>query len=483
MRELQPVLVVTGIMLVGLAAFMFPPMLLDYYAGQTTWLAFAWASGAAAFTGGALSITARGRIEQLSVRAAFVLTVVSWLTLTAFAAIPFALAGLGLTLADAFFEAMSGLTTTGSTVIRGLDTKPQGLLLWRAILQWIGGVGIVVTAIAVLPMLGVGGMQLFRLESSDASEKLLPRATQIAGLIAVIYLVLTVICAAVYALLGLSPFHAIAHATTTIATGGFSTSDGSMGTYMQNGADIAAIVFMLAGSLPFGLYMLALRGDMRGVLRDSQAQTFLVLVLVLVAAMTTYLVLNPVPATEGRELRMAAFNVVSILTGTGYATTDYVQWGPFAIAFFFCLTFVGGCAGSTSCGLKIFRFQVAAIALRAYLTEMIRPHHVAPYRYNRRKLTDETVYSVLSFFFLFLATFAALALALAALGLDTVTALSAAATAVANVGPGLGDRIGPAGVFADLPDAAKWLLALGMLIGRLEVFTVLVLFAPSFWRD
>jgi len=482
MRDLRPVVLVTGVLLVGLGAAMLAPMIADLLAGSPDWRAFAGAAIACGFFGSAMAISARGPVKSMSVRAAFLMTVFSWLALTAFAAIPFLFARIGLSLSDAFFEAMSGLTTTGATVITGLDTKPPGVLLWRAILQWIGGVGVVVTAIAILPLLQIGGMQLFRTESSDASDKILPRAGEIAGLISTIYLTLTIACAAVYAALGMPAFDAVAHAMTTIATGGFSTSDGSMGTFMVHGADIAAVVFMLSAALPFSVYMLAMRGDLAAFWRDGQVRSFLILVVTLVAIMTLYLAWSD-RYSDGPALRYAAFNVVSILTGTGYATTAYDAWGPFAVAFFFCIMFIGGCAGSTTCAIKIFRFQVAFVALRAFINEMIRPHNVAPMRYNNRPLPESAVYSVLSFFFLFFAVFAVTALLLAAMGEDMTTAVSAAATAVANVGPGLGSNVGPGGNFASLSPGAKWVLSAAMLIGRLEILTVLVLFAPGFWRS
>lgn len=486
MTAFRPVVLVTGVLLIGLAAAMLAPMLVAMFASrEEDWQAFAWSAAATGFVGAALAISARGPVDNLDVRAAFLLTVVSWVSLAAFAALPLGMSG-ELGAADAFFEAMSGLTTTGSTVMTGLELTDRAVLLWRAILQWIGGVGIVVTAIAILPLLKVGGLQLFRLESSDRSEKLLPRAREIAGLIALIYVGLTAICAIVYRMLGVPGFDAIAHAMTTIATGGFSTSDASMGAFMDERADIAAIFFMLAGGMPFGVYMIALRGNWRAALSDPQMRAFLALSGALVAIMTGYLTLAS-DLEFARAARLAAFNVVSILTGTGYATADYagadVRWGPFAFAFFFLLTFVGGCAGSTTCGIKIFRFQVMFAALKAYLSEMVRPHGVAPIRYAGRKLTDDTVYSVLSFVFLYLASFAVLAIIMSLLGEDFTTAVSAAATSISNVGPGLGGTIGPAGTFASLPDNAKWVLSVGMLVGRLEVLAVLVLFAPSFWRS
>lgn len=486
MTELRPVILVTGVLLVGLAAAMLAPMATDMITRPgVAWRAFAWSAMFTGFIGAALAIAARGPVEALTVRAAFLLTVVSWLALTAFAATPFVVSG-ALDPTDAFFEAMSGLTTTGSTVMTGLDFSPPGLLLWRAILQWIGGVGIVVTAIAVLPMLRVGGMQLFRLESSDRSEKVLPRATQIAALIAVIYLGLTAACALVYAALGVPAFDAVAHAMSTMSTGGFSTSDASMGAFTAHGADIAAVFFMVLAAIPFGVFILAVRGDIRGALGDPQTRAFVVMLVVLCGVMAIYLAWTGV--YDGpNALRYAAFNVVSVISGTGYATADYAgeteNWGRFAFGFFFVLMFLGGCAGSTTCGIKVFRLQVIAIALRNYVAEMTRPAGVSPMRYNGRKLPMETVYSVLSFLFLYLLVFVVLSILLGVIGLDEVSAISAAATAIGNVGPGLGAEVGPSGTFSELPDPAKWVLSAGMLIGRLEVLTVLVLFAPSFWRS
>ncbi len=481
MSDARPVLIVCGLLLLALTVAMGAPMLAEAATGGADVGPFMIAAAMSGFVGAVLTLAARGPVEALSVRAAFLVTTVSWLALTAFAAIPFSVSSAKLSVTDAFFEAMSGLTTTGATVMRDLETRSPGILLWRAILQWIGGVGIVVTAIAVLPLLRVGGMQLFRMESSDTSEKMLPRATEIAGFIGMIYLGLTGACAVTYAGLGMSGFDAIAHAMTTIATGGFSTSSRSMGAFTDTGADMAAIVFMLAGGLPFGLYMLAVRGQWGLAARDPQSRAFLALAIALTAMMTAYLLAAGVE-TELGPLRAAAFNVVSILTGTGYATADYAMWGPFAATFFFVLMFIGGCAGSTACGIKIFRFQVAIAALFAHALRMIRPNAVVRARYAGRPLPEETVRSVLSFFYVYLTLFAVLAMVLALFGLDSITALSAAATAISNVGPALGPTVGPMGDFAPLPDGAKWAMAAGMLVGRLELFTVLVLFTPSFWR-
>jgi len=410
-----------------------------------------------------------------------VLTLGSWLGVTLFASLPFVFAELNLSFADAFFEAMSGITTTGATVITGLDDAPPGILLWRALLQWLGGIGIIVTAVAMLPMLRVGGMQLFRMESSDTTEKVLPRAAQISTAIGSIYFVLTAICAIAYWAAGMPGFDAIAHAMTTIATGGFSTSDSSLAAFANPGVEWVAVVFMIVGSLPFVLYLQVVRGRPMSLLRDTQVRWFLSVVLVLVIVVVLILAVSQNYA-PGLSLRLSAFNTISILTGTGYTTAAFDQWGPLALTVFFLIMFVGGCAGSTTCGIKIFRFQILYETAATQIRRLVRPHGVFIPYYNNNPITDEITMSVMSFFFFYVLVFVVLALGLSALGLDFLSAMSGAATAISNVGPGLGPVIGPSSTFTTLPDTAKWLLSAGMLMGRLELFTILVLFAPAFWK-
>jgi len=479
--DFRPIFLVIGILLTALAFGMVVPAVVDALVGNPDWQVFAGSAGVTVFVGVAMILTTRSGGLRLSVRQAFVMTALSWTVLTVFAALPFMFSDLRMSFTDAFFEAMSGITTTGSTVITGLDTAPPGILLWRALLQWLGGIGIIVMAIAVFPMLRVGGMQLFRMESSDPSEKAMPRATQIATGIGLIYLALTFLCAGGYWLAGLSGFDSVAHAMTTIATGGYSTSDGSIGHFDNAMVDVIAVIGMIVGSLPFILYLKTVQGDFSSLGRDSQVHWFLSIVAVAVLAVAAALWLDggvePVTA-----LRHAAFNVVSVMTGTGYAISDYGQWGTFAMPIFFFIMFIGGCAGSTTCGIKIFRFQVLYAAARTQIHHLLQPHGVFIPYYNRRPIPDEVIVSVLSFFFVFGLCFALLAIGLGMLGLDYVTAISSAATAISNVGPALGPIAGPAGTFQPLPDAAKWLLSIGMLLGRLELFTIIVLFSRSFWR-
>ncbi len=464
-----------------LGVAMLIPAVADAVTDNPDWAVFLASAFVTLFAGGALILTTREKFRALVVRQAFVLTTLAWIMLAAFAALPFAFSNLGLSYTDAFFEAMSGITTTGSTVITGLDSAPPGILLWRALLQWLGGIGIIVMAIAVLPMLQVGGMQLFRMESSDASDKAFPRAAQISAATAIIYFVLTAVCAAAMWGAGMTPFEAAAHSMTTIATGGFSTSDASIGHFDSAALDWIIIVFMIMGSLPFVLYLSVVRGNPRALWMDTQVRWFFAIVVAAIVMIVLWLV-----AASDLDIlaaiRQSTFNVISIITGTGYATADYNAWGALPVTAFFFFMFIGGCAGSTSCGIKIFRYQVLFATARIQFRRLWQPHGVFTPLYNRRPIPESVIDAVMSFFFLFALTFGILALALTLIGLDFTTAVSGAATAIANVGPALGDIIGPTGTFATLPDAAKWVLSAGMLLGRLELLTVLVLFTPAFWR-
>jgi len=479
--QFRPVLFVVGLLLTTLGSAMMLPGILDLTLGHDDWLAFAAASAVTLFVGVTLVMSTRGGESRLTIRSAFVLTTASWLSLVAFAALPLFWSTLNMSYTDAFFESMSGLTTTGATVIVGLDFSPPGVLLWRGMLHWLGGVGIIVMAIAVLPMLQIGGMQLFRMESSDTSEKILPRATQIAGSISLLYLGLTVVCALAYYMAGMRLFDAVTHAMATIATGGFSTHDASIGYFDSTAIDLVVTLFMIVGALPFSLYLLAIRNKGGPLVTDSQVRWFFGMLIIFLAVVSLAAMGNPA-VDEERGWRQVLFHVVSIMTGTGFATTDYGLWGGHAVAVFFFIAFVGGCTGSATGGIKIFRFQVLFAALRQHVNRIIYPNGVFVPLYNGRALPDHVSASVLGFLFLFVLTFAALTMGLSFTGLDPLTAFSSAASAIANVGPGLGEIVGPAGNFKSLPDSAKWIMSAGMLLGRLELLTILVMFSPSFWR-
>lgn len=480
MIEMRPVIFVIGILLSVLAVAMIIPAIVDIAIGHPDWQVFSVAAFVTLFVGVSMMLTTRASLTRITVRQAFVMTNLAWLVIAVFGALPFQFSELELNATDAFFESMSGVTTTGSTVIVGLDFAPPGILLWRAILQWLGGIGIIVMAVAVLPMLQIGGMQMFRVEAFE-TDKVLPRAAQIAGGIAIIYVFLTAMAALLLWSIGMSGFDAVAHAMTSIATGGFSTYDASVGHFDNAGVDWTMSAIMILGSVPFVLYLRVIRGDLRPVYLDTQVRWFLAIVAVSVGLVALWLyhfdVMAPVDS-----LRYSTFNVISVMTGSGFATADYGLWGSFVVSIMFVLMFVGGCAGSTTCGIKIFRLQVLYATANAQIHRLMQPNGVFFPYYNRKPIPDSVATSVMSFFFLFASCFALLAVGLGLTGLDFITAVSGAASAIANVGPGLGPVIGPSGNYATLPDSAKLLLCLGMLLGRLELFTVLILLAPSFWR-
>ncbi len=477
----RPVLLVVGVFMAILGASMLAPAFVDFALGNGNWPVFLGAAAVSAGTGLILWGSARGAGTVLAARQAILMTALTWTLLAALGALPFYWSGITPTYTDAFFESMSGITTTGATVLEGLDTKPLGILFWRAILQWLGGLGFVVMAVAVFPMLQIGGMQLFKAEAFDTAEKILPRAAQISGSMTIIYVGLTALCATAYAVADMGTADAVMHAMTTVATGGFSSRDGSIGDFQSASIELIAIVFMILGSLPFIHYIQIVRGRTRPLLRDSQVRVFLVLVLALTLILWIYQdAAGLEPGLTG--LRHSAFNLISIMTGTGYATLNYEAWGRFATVMMFFVMFIGGCAGSTSCGIKIFRFQVLFQELRQQVNRMTYPHGVFTKRFNNKPISDTVSAAVMSFFFLYLLSFVCLAALLSINGLDTLTAFSGAATAISNVGPGLGEIIGPTGTFKTLDETSKWLLSAGMLLGRLELFTVLVIFLPAFWR-
>lgn len=482
MRKFRPVLLVIGVLLSILSVTMLIPAITDIINQNDDWSNFLLSSFLTAFVGVSLFLINQGDRDNLSIRQAFLLTTMSWLSLVTFAALPFMFSELNMNYTDAFFEAMSALTTTGATVLVGLDDMPPGILIWRAILQWLGGIGIIVMALAILPMLKIGGMQLFRTESSDKSDKILPKATQISSAIGTIYLSFTIICGFALFWAGMSPFDAICHAMTTIATGGFSTHDKSIGYFNSVNIEMIIAIFMLMSSIPYVLYIQLVRGNMMAIWRDTQVQWYIVLgfLALTVVFMWLYFHENMPPLIA---LRYATFNITSIITTSGFVSADYSTWGSFVVTLIFLLTVMGGCTGSTTGGIKIFRYQILYETAKVQIRHLIQPHGVFRPVFNGKTVSEIVTSAVMSFFILFAFCFLVVATLLSFTGLDYITSMSAAASTLANVGPGLGEVIGPSGNYASLPDSAKWLLAGAMLIGRLEIFTVLVLCVPYFWRD
>lgn len=480
MIQLRPILFSLGLMLCTIAAAMLLPAAVDLADGNGAWKTFLASSVFTFFIGGLLVLVAyEDRPARLGVKEGFLLTTLSWVLIAAFAAVPFV--GHGLSYTDAYFETMSGLTTTGSTVISGLDKLSRGILLWRALLCGIGGLGIVVVAIIMLPFLRVGGMQLFQTESSDKSEKILPRAFELMMATAGVYLALIVACTMAYVFFGMTMFDAICHALPTLATAGFSTHDASFGYFASPYIIWTATLFMALGAMPFVVFIKVARGQPFVLSQDTQVRGFVVFLISVSVILATWL-------TATRDiafldaLRAAAFNVTSIVTTTGFASEDYTLWGPFAVGLFFLLTFVGGCSGSTSGAIKIYRLQVAGILTRSHFLHLMSPNRIVTLMYNGNRLPADVPFSVVAFLAIYMTTVGLFTVLLSALGLDFVTALSSSATALGNVGPGLGPIVGPSGNFSSLPAAAKWALSFEMMLGRLELFTVLVLFRPEFWR-
>ena len=481
MFDPRPVGYVIGLLVAILGLTMILPFLADVLEGRGEWPVFLESAIITVLAGGLIALSCANSVrEGLSIQQTFLLTTGVWLALPIFGAIPFMLGATELRFVDAFFEAMSGLTTTGSTVLTGLETLPRGLLLWRGILQWLGGIGIIVVAMVFLPELRVGGMQIFRSEAFETMGKILPRATQIAGQISTIYVILTLVCAMTYLALGMDVFDALVHALTTISTGGFSNYDASFGTF-SGAPEYAASLFMVIAALPFVRYVQLVNGHTRPLLQDAQVRAFIATILVLVVV-TSVVLTTVFPHHWEQAFREALFNITSIITGTGYASVDYMQWGNFLIMLFFFIGLIGGCAGSTACSVKIFRYQILLASIRAQMRRIQTPHGVFTPRYAGRPVGPDVLSSVISFFVFFVVTLGVFAWGLALTGLDVITAVSGAATALANVGPGLGETIGPAGNFAALNDPAKWLLSAAMLIGRLELLAVYVLFTVQFWR-
>lgn len=480
MLDPRPVLYVIGLLVASLGVTMLVPMAVDLWFATGHAAVFLQSAAVTILFGVFLALANKNGVrEGLSLQQTFLLTTSVWVVLPVFGAIPFVMGATGAGWTDAVFEAMSGMTTTGSTVFTGLQDLPEGLLAWRSILQWLGGVGIIVVAMVFLPELRVGGMQIFRSEAFDTLGKILPRATEIARQISVIYLALTVACAFAYGAVGMDAFNAVMHALTTVSTGGFSTSDASFGAF-AGGAEYVAVVFMLLAAMPFVRFVQLLAGSALPLWRDVQIRAMLAVLGLAAVAIAIWLWAQAEAMTE-TAFRQSLFNATSILTGTGYASADYMLWGAFPIMVIFFLGLIGGCAGSTSCSVKIFRYQLLIASIGAQVRRIYSPSGIFTPRYQGRAVGDDVMNSVMAFFVVFIAAIIILSVLLSATGLDAITSVSGAVTALGNIGPGLGDQIGPAGHFGDLSGTAKWLLIAGMVLGRLELLAVLAIFTRKFW--
>ncbi len=420
--------------------------------------------------------------RKLNLQQAFLLTALAWLSIATFGSLPFIFSSLDLTITDSFFESMSGITTTGSTIITNLNETPKSILLWRALLQWLGGIGIIVMAITLMPIMNVGGMKLFKISNNDSSEKILPKSKEIALRLILIYSGLTLLCASSYKIFGMNFFDSFTHSMTTIATGGFSNYNESIGYFNSTTIEITAMIFIILGSIPFIAYIKFLNGNTKIFTSDSQIKSFIRIIIFSILILLLYLLVINKNLSEINLIDIS-FNVISVLTGTGYVTKEFDNWGSFSLVFFLILMFIGGCAGSTACGIKIFRIQILYLFLFNQLKKIIYPRGIFIIKYDNNNVDDKFMASIISFIYLYIIIFFLITALLSLSGLDFITAISGAATSISNVGPGLGSIIGPNGNFSQLPDISKWILSLGMILGRLELFAILVLFLPSFWRN
>ena len=471
-----------GVLLIVLGAAMLAPYSLQIIFDEKSH-SFIGASFVTIFIGILFVLANLEKEFRLNLRQTFLFSSLAWVMVALFGSLPFVLATQEFSFSEAFFESMSGITTTGATIISNLDNTPKSILLWRAIMQWLGGIGIIVMAITILPLLKVGGMQLFKMEGPDSTEKILPRTIEVAATIISTYLILTFLCGFFYWVFGMTIFDSVSHAMTTIATGGFSTHNDSIGFFKSSYIEIIASVFIILGSIPFISYLKFARGNRKVFFEDVQIKGLIYLLAISITIMFFYLIFINYESNIFDKIRISSFNVISILSGTGYVTDDFSLWGKFSLIFFLFLMFIGGCAGSTACGIKIFRLQMLLIFLKNQVKKLISPNSVIITKYNNQKISDNFIHSVIIFIFSFLFIFFMISLLLSISGLDFITSISGAASSISNVGPGLGDMIGPNGNYKDIPDLSKWILSFGMLLGRLELFAVLVLFFPSFWRN
>ena len=479
MTNYKTVFFTLGILQIILGIFMLIPIIVQFFYNEID-SSFLGASIVTIIFGTLFFLSNLDHDKKLNLQQAFLLTSLSWLSIAIFGSLPFIFSNIEFSLTNAFFESMSGITTTGSTIISNLENMPKGILFWRAILQWLGGIGIIVMAITLMPIMNVGGMQLFKISNSDSSEKILPKSKEIALRLIYIYSVLTALCAFSYKILGMSLFDSITHSMTTIATGGFSNYNDSIGFFNSVSIEISAMIFIILGSLPFISYIKFLNGNKKIFFSDIQIKTFLKIIFASIIILSIYLIFN---SSAQISLRSIFFNVISILTGTGYVNSQFDNWGGFPLILFLGLMFIGGCAGSTTCGIKIFRIQILYSFFTNQLKKIIYPKGIFILKYNHNAVDNKFVASIISFIYMYLVIFFIITALLSLTGLDFITSISGAATSISNVGPGLGSVIGPNGNFSSLPDVSKWILTLGMILGRLELFAILVLFLPSFWRN
>jgi len=481
MRDFRPILNILGLLLCIESIALLIPMIFDYINNNEDWKQFFFISCLTFFIGLVLYVGFKNEKLKINLRQAFLLTILSWLVIALFGSLPFMYSSSSLNFTNAFFESVSGITTTGSTVISNFDSLSEGILIWRSLLQWFGGIGIIVLAVAILPTLQIGGMQLLHMEHDDPYEKTLPKINKFIFEIIFLYFGLTILCLFSYYFNGMNAFDSLIHSMTTISTGGFSNKSLSFGYFDSQTLESISILFMILGSLPFVIFIKFIHGQKNSLFKDDQIRLFIFLLILLVLISCVWLK-HYLNIEWSSALRLTTFNITSILTGTGYTSTNYNNWGGFGLIIILMIMFIGGCAGSTTGGVKIFRFQILFRGVRLQIKKLTRPHAVFLMKFNKKTVTENIYTSIISFFFIYILLFILSSVILSFLGLDFLTALSASASAISNVGPGVGEIIGPNGNYSGINQIGKWVLAFTMLIGRLEIFTILVLFSKNFWK-
>ena len=482
MFNFKPIALVGGTVICAVGFLLFIPLITEIIYQTESWQSYAVPILLYLIVGGSLVITNRNVELKISTKEAFIITSLSWILLSILCAVPFIYTQSNLSVVDSIFESMSGITTTGATIITNLDELPKGILIWRALLQWLGGIGIIVIALVILPFLRIGGMQLFHLEGDDPYEKFLPKISSVVSKIIIVYLTLTFLLALLYYIYGMNLFDAIAHSFTTISTGGFSTHNESFAYFKSNAILNIAIIFMIIGSIPFLLLAQTTLTNIFNIIKDHQVRLFLI-ILIISITIIYFFAKNYVDGSMLHQLSTISFNTISIISGTGYVSDNFENWGNYASVLFLFLMFIGGCAGSTTGGLKIFRFQILFKYIILHLKKMLQPHMVISAKFNGKTVPESTFESVMTLFFIYIITFVISALLLSFSGIDFLTCISAAASAISNVGPGLGDVIGPEGNYSTLNNYSKFVLIVTMFLGRLEMLTIFILFLPSFWKN
>lgn len=477
----QPVLMIDGFILSILGLSMFIPAGLDMYDSGADWSPFLNAALATLFIGFSLFLANRNRIDRLSLRQGYLITVFSWITVAVFSSIPFVLTKTVPDITSAFFESVSGVTATGATIITDVEALPRSVLLWRSMLNGLGGIGIVIFAIAMLPFLGIGGMQMFERESSDTTDKLMPKFIDMAKWILAVYLTLVGLCAICLYFCGMGRFDALNHALSAVATAGFSTKNDSVAYFNSASIETVLSLFMILGALPMTFYIILFKKHEMDPLRLGQIKYFLTSVCVFSLILALYLSLsNHIHFLKA--LRLSSFNVIAVITTTGLSSADYLDWGVWTAVFFTLLSLHGGCIGSTTGSIKVMRWQVLKSYFHKVLLSSIEPNRVVPVKIGEVSISEKAISSVFVYIMSFLGSIGVVAVLLNFLGYDFTTSVTAAVSSVTNTGPGAAKAISASGNFAFFSMPAKYLLCFAMILGRLEIMTVLVVFTKSFWK-